>query len=169
MIPNVSDARKWLLSWSSLGPLREIADIVDDMAATARAIGPEAAFALVDTLLALSREGSDLVDVMQEFLEIYGSLYPDALAGALLAGIGPAGPPALVEALEYPGRVDCVASLRERLDLAEASEELLITLASLLGALGGEAAHQLLLEIRGLPNASVPVEREVAVALETLR
>ncbi len=162
-----ADFRARLAGWDfPLGPFREPDDIVREMHAAAAALGPAAADDLADLVIALAREHAREQQVLAEFLEIYVTDHAAALAPALLARLGPAGPAALVEALGSTRSADASQLLLATLDLAAADEQLLVTLACTLGELGDPAAVAGLHALAARDGLSPAVLDEIDTALQ---
>jgi hypothetical protein len=163
------DLRARLVSWDfPLGPFRDPADIEPEMQRFAAELGPAAAPDLADLACALSREHARELDVCAEFLAVYAVHHPTSLAAALLARLGPAGPPLLVEALGPTRSPDAAPRLLATLDLAAADEELLVCLACALGELGDPAAIAGLHALAARDDIPSAVRDELEIALHNL-
>jgi hypothetical protein len=160
-----ADLMTRIASWRNLGPLREPPDLEREMAATAEAMSDADADTVAAVVVLLDREGDpDTLGALLQFLEHYSPLHRHALGAALLARLGPDGPPALVEQIGATDHPDAVKRLRECMDLAGASEELLIALASTLGELRGDDASALLDELASQDPLPAAVRDEIKIA-----
>lgn len=158
--------RARLTSWENLGPLRTLEEMRGEMDRGARASGPSAAPLLSGLLSALEREKSGLLDPMLDFLDAYVALFPEVLAAALLAELGPSGPPTLIEVLGSTRFTGAVEVLRERVNLDAADADVLVAVACALGEIGGADAIDMLRELQRRPALPERARREVEIALE---
>lgn len=159
------ELKAWIASWRNLGPLREIPDLEREMATVASTMSDSDADVVAAVLITLAREGDrKALGALLDLLEFFSSSYPRAFGAALLARLESGGPPELVEqigATDHPNSVKC---LRARLDLQNASEELLIALASTLGELHGDDAGTLLDELAARESLPTSVRDEISIA-----
>jgi len=160
------EIRTKLNEWSfPLGPFRPIQEVFNEMEMEARCMGMKAAPELARILVQLDAEGDPLGEDLYQFLQIYAKYYSHALEEALRKELRPTGPPALVEILGYTGGERAVRHIRQVLDLNQADDELLISVACALGELGGAEAVEMLQDLRGRQKLSKEVWHEIEMAL----
>ena len=165
----VKEMRTKLHEWRfPLGPFRTIEEVFHDMEANARCMGVKAAPELARILVQLSEKEEPLEEDLYQFLQIYAKYYSHALEEALRKELRSTGPPTLVELLGYTGSQRSVRHIRQTLDLDQAGDELLISVACALGELGGAEAGKMLLDLRGRKDLSQDVLHEVEIALANI-
>jgi hypothetical protein len=145
-----------LRAWSfPLGPLVTPEDVAAEMDAEARRLGPDAGSELARLAITLEEaEGDDRIGALYDFVEVYARHHPEALSRALLGALRPDGPPVVVELL---------ASVPDR-GVVEALQDLLVSLASTLGELGGQPAGELVRRLEARDDLGEAARRELSIA-----
>jgi hypothetical protein len=130
--------------------------------------GALAASRLTKTLVEMELTNDHLIDVLVEFLDIYCDRYPNALGEALLQELRLNKSPRVILQLGCTGNVEVVTRLKQTIDLEIASDELLISLACVLGDLGSSEALTILHCLQRRKNLSNEVKNEIDIALQNL-
>ena len=148
-----------------LGPFQTLEEVEQVMEQQIRLIGASNATEFVKAIVVLEAEKFPHLGIINEVVEMYAKLYPKELEEALFQEIHSQGSPLIVELMGVIRNKKVVSQLKEKLDLESASEELLISLISTLGEIGGNEAVQILhsLQRRKLSQA---VFDELKISLE---
>jgi|GEM_PF-6097738 len=106
----------WVEYWDLPMPMTNFLstkEIYRGMEVETHRLGPSAATELAKALVQLEAEDDPLLEILDEFLEIYFRHYPDALSEALLPELRPTGSPSLVGLLGCTGNAKAVTQLKK--------------------------------------------------------
>lgn len=167
MIKNVNELIKEKFEiWDlPMGPFNETADIANDMSRFADLLGDEQADEFVKSLLWQIDHKYPHLEVVYEFLDIYLQKYRQSIVAAAIKYLTPQGPLLLVEMLGASKDETIVDLLVKTIDLASATEELLIALIGAIGEIGGIEALKELQNLRSTLGDTV--SQQVVMEFET--
>lgn len=164
---NLKELETLIEDWRlPLGPYKTVEEVYESIALNARELSADDATILACYAAQIDQEDSARVEVLSLFLQEYAAKHGTAFAKAILAELGPEGPPLLVELLGSTQQESVIPQMVETLDLKTAAEPLLVAWACALGEIKGELAKKLLHELKSQLNLPFTVAYEADIALD---